>query len=155
MQGLVDAGLDAVVIDLVRDPRDVFASIQAFNSARAYLGFGRRADQSASEYLETQVENWKRRIEVMRIPIAGARTILIRYEDMVADLAGVAAHLGGLLSISMDASRVEADRERYTQHMTSDGGAGSVGRWRRDLSAAESGRIERTLGDELAHFGYR
>lgn len=151
---LIDAGIKVVPIDLVRDPRDVFASIRAFNQARGFLAFGRRQDQSEEEYLWTRIEQWQRLLKELHRPVRGIEPICVRYEDMVDDLRGVASRVGAQLGLSLDAARVEADRGRYRKHMTSDGATGSVGRWRQDLSSSEIHTIESELGSEMARFGY-
>ncbi len=47
---LLSSTISLKVIDLVRDPRDVFCSIRAFTGGRS--GFGRRDDQTDDEFLE-------------------------------------------------------------------------------------------------------
>lgn len=151
---LLDAGLTVIPVDLVRDPRDVFASIRAFNKARGFPAFGRLEDQSEAEYLQTRIDQWKLLLPQMNRPLRGVHPVLVRYEEMVADLPGFAARLGGRLGLSLDAARVEADRWRFRQHMTSESAARSVGRWRRDLTASESRAIETGLGPEMIRLGY-
>lgn len=150
----IEAGVPVVFIDLVRDPRDVLSSITAFNRVRGFPSFGRLPDQSDEEYLEFFIADQKRNLSGIELPYCGVQPISIRYEDMVMDLAGLAERLGSELQVSLDHVRVEAARSDNRKHMTSDGGAGSVGRWQDDLKPSEVAMIERELGPEMARLGY-
>lgn len=150
----VDAGIPVRVIDVVRDPRDVLASIRAFNKQRGFPSFGRHADQTEPEYVEYFLEYQRRMLGDIDTPLRGVQPILVRYEDMIADLGGVATRIGAALGISLDYRAVEAGRDDYRAHMTSDGAAGSMGRWLRDLDRAEVALIEQRLGTEMVRLGY-
>ena len=134
---LLTAGLDVRVVDLVRDPRDLLASIRAF-------GLDGQTD------VKGFVDRLGARLDVMQATSAHVDRVVVRYEDLVADLDGVAERLGAWLGVDLAASSVEVDR----QHMTSPSPAESVGRWQRDLAAGEAEAIAASLGPALAPFGY-
>lgn len=150
----IDAGIPVVLIDVVRDPRDVVASIRAFNEKRGFASFGRLPDQTEQQYLEYLVEYQGTTLLDLATPLRDVQPILVRYEDMVDDLAGVAGRLERALGTSLDHRAVEAARAEHREHMTSDGASGSVGRWRQDLDRAEVALIEHGLGHEMVRLGY-
>lgn len=150
----IDAGIPIRLIDVVRDPRDVVASIRAFNAKRGFMAFGRRSDQSEREHLDYLIEYQRVTLTELETPLAGVEPILVRYEDMVDDLARVSARLSAAFGVSLDHLAVEASRADYRRHMTSDGAAGSVGRWRQELTRAEVSSIEGALAPEMARLGY-
>ena len=150
----IDAGIPVCLIDVVRDPRDVVASIRAFNRKRGFASFGRLPEQTESEYLEYLIEYQRGTLCDIDRPLHGVEPILVRYEDMVEDLGSVAALLSAELGTSFDHDAVEAARSTFHAHMTSDGKADSMGRWQRDLDGAEVALIEDGLGSEMVRLGY-
>ena len=153
-EDLDGAGIPYRVLNLVRDPRDVWASVLAFDVKRGYYGFGRRREQQEGSYLESFVEAVRRRLDEMAHVVPGVPTTTVRYEDLVADLPAEAARIGGWLDVRLDAHVVEAGREAHRHHMTSDSTVDSVGRWRRDLPAAHVETIEDRLGGHIHRLGY-
>jgi hypothetical protein len=136
---LYDSPINVRLVDLVRDPRDVFCSIRAF--ADGGPGFGRRADQTDDQFLEQHIAQQLRRLQVMAATPENIDRVLIRYEDLVADLHGYAARLGSWLGIRLDADQVLAARGSYRHHMTTDTVDESVGRWRQELDPGQASRI--------------
>ena len=144
---------------LVRDFRDMVASILSFNARRDVQGFGRAGAASDAAYVSSLgawakglLEAWKRRRETAH---------LVRYEDLVADPERA---LGGLLSyLGVDGSagtvaeiraRLADELPELGDHATSAGPEQSVGRWRRDLEPGLVAECERALGPALEAFGY-
>lgn len=151
---LAEAGITAKVIPLVRDPRDVVASIRAFDRKRGTFGFGRTSDQTESEYLEFILGVMRVNLREMDDIAESFECLLVKYEDLVADLSGVADRLSAFLGTRLDASR--RDRlERYIErHATTGNVQSSVGRWKTDLDPAESRRVQQVLGDYMVRLGY-
>lgn len=139
-------------IRLVRDPRDVWASIDAFDLSRGFHGFGRAAGESRASYLWFLARDIRANLE-QALP-RHAETIVVRYEDLVTDLRGEAARIGEWLGVELDARTVTGDTERFRDHMTSAGAAESVGRWRKELPADEARFLWDALGGHLSGFGY-
>ncbi len=139
-------------IVLVRDIRDVLASMLSFNAKRGTASFGREllADDEAfavqlAADLARLVESWERRRD---------EVLLVRYEELVLDphptMAAVAAHLGldaapaTVARVIGEASRPAAELDA---HRTSSDPAASIGRWRHDLAGQAPGLLARC--DEL------
>jgi hypothetical protein len=152
IQALVEAGIDLRVIDLLRDPRDVLASIRHFTSG-GIDGFNRRSDQSEDDYLDDFIARTERHVESVHRTHDVDR-IVVRYEDLAADLAGASSRIGRWLDIRFDAQVVLDRRHAYRHHMTTGSVHESIGRWRRDLRPAEAEKIARAVGPLFQPFGY-
>lgn len=148
------AGVSVRWLDLVRDPRDVWVSVRAFDTARGFYGFGRREAQSEADFLASYVANVARRLDVMLADDPEHGSLLMRYEDLVTDLPSAAARIAGWLGVTLDPGSVVAGREGFRHHMTSPSPEASLGRWRTDLSQPEASVISRGLGDRLTRLGY-
>jgi hypothetical protein len=149
------AGLGPWYLQLLRDPRDIFTSIRAFDEKRGSYGFGRRPLQDEVEYLEEWIEKVRvQSTDLARAQASGAPVLVVRYEDLVTDLDAVARRVGAWLGVDLDARVVEAQRAALAHHMTSEDPIASVGRWRSELPRAYSERIERGLHAELRAHGY-
>lgn len=151
---LIQAGIPFRVLDIVRDPRDVWASIQAFDAKRGYYGFGRREGQSDEEYLRGYTTAVGLRLEEMAQPLAGVPALRIRYEDLIADLPGETGRLAGWLGLALDPDQVAANRPAMAHHLTSDSVGDSVGRWRREITAEAAAYLEAELAGHLDRLGY-
>lgn len=150
----IEAGIPVVLIDVVRDPRDVVSSIRAFNQKRGFASFGRLPGQTEREYLEYLVRYQRNTLRDIDRPLQGVHPVLVRYEDMVDNLGGVSERLSDVLGTAFDHLAVESARSEYGAHMTSNGRGDSVGRWRRDLDTDEVALIEEGLGGEMVRLGY-
>lgn len=146
-------GLGVRTIDLVRDPRDVLASIRAF-TARGIDGFGRTPGIDEDAYLDAFVGRTARHLDELLEDADDATTTIVRYEELVADLATVADRLGSWLGVELDAAAVQAARASLAHHMTSDTAEASIGRWQNDLAPEEADRIIQPLVDRLRRVGY-
>jgi hypothetical protein len=147
------AGITAVVVYLVRDPRDVVASVRAFNVKRDARLFGRAQVGDDDEHLRRMVAGMGFRFREMEAPIKSP-TVTLRYEDLVTDPADSTGRLEAVLGIPLDPSALTAASRDQTDHMTSRSAAASVGRWRQDLSDDEVALIERRLGAHMTRHGY-
>jgi hypothetical protein len=114
---LREAGVEVFTIDLVRDPRDIFAS------RRSFLAGGTDhwdADaQGVANELDARLDELDARPANLRL----------RYEDLAIDLDLTAEMLGGYLGVELSASVVD----RPAQHVTTPSAGASVGRWENDL----------------------
>lgn len=147
------AGIPLRLIDLVRDPRDMLASIRSFSS-RGISGFDRRADQSEDDYLESFLMRVGAALDRMIETAGDFDRLTLRYEDLASDLAATARRVGGWLGVELDAEAALAERTRYEEHRTTASVEQSIGRWRRDLGPAEAERIADALRGRLEPFGY-
>jgi Sulfotransferase family len=151
---LTASGIPHRMINLVRDPRDVWCSILAFDSKRGYFGFGRREEQSEEEYLSSYLQAMRRRFDEMLEADPATPAITVRYEDLVLDLSGQAQRLSRWLNVDLDPAQALANTDGLGHHRTNESGDASIGRWRQDLSTEVSERIEWELGSHFERFGY-
>jgi hypothetical protein len=151
---------DTKEIFLVRDFRDVFSSILAFNRKRGFETFGREQVRSDAEFvarfaLDARIlaASWAERRD---------QAFLVRYEELVADPETV---LGRLFDhLELDASRAQLlshVESAYrlldvtkTEHRTTDAVSASTGRWVNDLPPAIRDACEMSLAEPLRQFGY-
>jgi Sulfotransferase family len=148
---LTAAGIQCRVINLVRDPRDVVASIRAFDAKRGTYGFGRSPGQSELDYL-----GWLVRVMARNLADMTARegAMWIRYEDLVSDLPTVTAELSQWLGIDLQPAQALRRARDYGRHVTVQDPLDSVGRWRSDLSAQDLECIDQGLRRQMLDLGY-
>jgi hypothetical protein len=145
-------------IVLVRDPRDVAASVFAFDEKRGIRAFGREHmndDEfitALGEWTDTLARHAKDRAD---------RALVVRYEDLVADprasLRSILAHVGVDAAPTTINDMIAAANEpsvAIDHHRTTATAAESVGRWRIDLSPETRERCNALYGNSLKFFGY-
>lgn len=174
---LFPPALTAAAIYVVRDPRDVAVSLAEHlgrdldrtiaTMARAtVLGAdGRRGGPQLGQRLLSwggHVRSWRE---------APVRTLLLRYEDMLADpaaaLAAAAGHLGReappeAVARAVAATRFEALRAAEARHGFREKARagqvffrrGTAGGWRRALTPAQAAAVEAAHGPVMAELGY-
>jgi hypothetical protein len=145
---------------LVRDFRDMVASMFAYNAKRGREGFRRDTFASDAEYVAQEVKGavkaltaaWTERSE---------RSHLVRYEDLVLEPETTIEKL--LAYLGLDASEHTVSALTATLfghgpetewHRTTEDPRASIGRWRRDLEPEAREACERALAPELRAFGY-
>lgn len=143
---------------LVRDFRDVLASMLAFNAKRGYAAFGREHVDSDEQFVRWQANianslaaGWRQRRD---------SALLVRYEDLVADVpAGLARILDyleldaapALIGGIVDRAQARLDR---IQHRTTPNVSASSGRWQTDLPPALKELANEAFADPLQELGY-
>ncbi len=151
---LLKAGLTPVVIDLVRDPRDVVASIRAYNTKTGKQLFGRSNAADDSQHLRRLVAGMAFRLREMVAPMPVTK-LVVHYEQLITNLAGEARRIGDALGVRLDPDSLDGARPETTRHITSASVEMSVGRWRSDLSTSEVDFIDRRLAVGMRAFGYQ
>jgi Sulfotransferase family len=150
---------DAREIFLVRDFRDMIASMLAANERRGGVRFGRAQDDSDERFVRrfrrfaaNLAASWRRR---------GDRSYLVRYEDLITrpreTVAGVVDHLGVDASagtLEAMAASLALREESLEAHITSSSPEASIGRWREDLPPELRRVAEDVFGPALELFGY-
>jgi hypothetical protein len=146
-------------IFLVRDFRDMVASMIAYNARKGYDEFGRNkagSDEAWLAYLHQvflALRNaWRDR---------GEPGSLVRYEDVVREPTTTLPRLLDLLDLDADPATVARliaaaapDAPVLRGHGTADSPASSIGRWRRDLPPELRALTEETFSELLRDFGY-
>jgi hypothetical protein len=141
------------VLATLRDPRDTFVSILAWNETKgANLNQADIGDES--KFIARYVERQRSRLRWIHDLSTDASTRVIRYEHLVEALQCVARELGAWLGVELSAEQVERDREIQLWHVTAQSARSSVGRWREDLEPHVAERITRELRPELRALGY-
>jgi hypothetical protein len=140
------------VIELVRDPRDVLCSIRAFTAAGQGDGFGAPDATAQAQFVPVFLDEIEANLEEMLED--DPANLLLRYEEMVEDLHGVADRLGSWLGVELDADQVIVNRPAYQHHITSTSVEASLLRWKRELPAAEAEMITSRLRKTLRRLGY-
>lgn len=151
---------DAREVVLVRDFRDMVASMFAYNEKRGRQGFRRDRSTTDRDYVLDNLSGsvaaiagaWSRR---------SSRSHLLRYEDLVLNpedtIAGLLDHLGldaGDAAVEpMIASLLGRD-ESSEGHRTVADQRETIGRWRRDLSDEVASACAEAFGPALRTFGY-
>ena len=151
----------AGLVHIVRDGRDVVCSLLDRGwlragrgggddaglpygaEARFWVEPGREGDFSAASDARRAAWAWRRYVSAAKSAPAG-RVHEVRYELLSSNPDAVAADLAEFLGAPVD---------RLADALRGAHGA-SVGRWRRDLTAAELAEIEAECGELLAALGY-
>jgi hypothetical protein len=146
-------------IFLVRDFRDMVASVLAINASRGYHDFTRERYASDVEYVRgvAAVVERLRRAWSDR----GERALLVRYEELVTDLPAALRRVYRYLEADVPERRLAGIVAACTAgegigrgHVTSPSPRESLGRWRRDLAPEVREVAAESLGPALQFFGY-
>jgi hypothetical protein len=146
-------------IFLVRDFRDMAASMLAYGKKRGYQFFGRDKYSSDEDYLrglrsdaQVLLDQWNER---------PSSACLLKYEDLirtpvealtsVLSYIGVQSDRGVVKKMIQDASQVRVPKQDV--HRTSPGGEESIGRWQ-SLEEPLRKASDEAFGDILDAFGY-
>src|SRR5262249_11525198 len=97
------------VIDVVRDPRDVLASMIAFGERAGPWGFGRKPGQSEPDWINHLIEVFATRLDIA-LAARNSSAMLLRYEDFAVDLPKIADTLGSVLNVRLDADAAMRER---------------------------------------------
>jgi hypothetical protein len=148
-------------IFLVRDFRDVYSSMLAFNQK-----FGRRAFGPAHIETDADFATYLRNSTIRNLsrswPKRQERGHLVRYEDLITRPRET-LH-GALTYLELDASdatldgmidRASAENPEMSRHLTSSDVSTSLGRWKSSLSPELQSIVNNTFGDVLQQFGYQ
>jgi hypothetical protein len=143
---------------LVRDFRDVLASMLAFNAKRGYAAFGREHVDSDEQFVRWQANiaaalaaGWRER---------GDGALLVRYEELVADVPTALARILDYLELDSAPSLIDGIVDRAQaqlgriQHRTTPDASSSTGRWATDLPPALQELANEAFADPLQELGY-
>jgi Sulfotransferase family len=144
---------------LVRDFRDMVASILAFNAKRARDGFGRQSGQTDEEWVLNLGGAVKLLANAARRP--KMPTSVVRYEDLVRTPERVLSRLFDEIGLRRDddilARMIETVESRSSvsdRHRTVSDAEASIGRWQSDLTPSVQEACQAAFGEALALFDY-
>ncbi len=138
----------------VRDPRDVWLSVLAYDRKRGYLGFGRVEGESDASFAERFLETQRAKLLHVSELKESENVTVVCYERLVEDLVGEARRLGEWLGVRLDPDAVIRGRRRFGYHMTSPSPEASVRRWKRELPHEMNRLFVRRLEPLLGMLGY-
>ena len=138
VEPIAAAGIPIEVIEVVRDPRDIVASMLSFKEFRPAPG------QSIEAWVAGLLPRWAAWLDSMSAPMR------LRYEDFAPNLEGTAASLSAQFGIDLDADAVA----RADRHVTTSSVDESIGRWRRDIDSRIAQQIWDALETRLVPLGY-
>ncbi|MCA9880926.1 MAG: sulfotransferase [Thermomicrobiales bacterium] len=144
---------------LVRDFRDMFASMRAYNLRKGYGDFGRAAAADDRAWIATLRQGLQALLDAWRE--RGTPATLVRYEDLVrqpeAALPPLLATLGLAASPEAIARMLSAavpDAPDLRGHGTTASPDASIGRWQADLPPELQQVVNAEFGELLTAFGY-
>jgi hypothetical protein len=147
-------------IFLVRDFRDVYSSMLAFNKRSGRRVFGPANIESDEEFAYFLRDSRIRHLS-RAWPKRQDRAYLIRYEDLITNphqiLHGVLSYLeldSSSATIEGMLDRASEENPEMKQHLTSSDVSTSLGRWRSSLSPELQAVANTAFGDVLQQFGY-
>lgn len=147
---------------LVRDFRDMVASIFAFDADKSFRGFDHIDGETDEEYVLRIGHKWSRRL-LESWAARKDRSHLVRYEDLVlrpADtLDAMLDYLGleggdGVRELMLEAFPTTPPEPYAQAHRTAPSVRSSIGRWRTDLPLPLKRACEIAFGPALEAFGY-
>jgi hypothetical protein len=158
------------VVYVVRDPRDVMVSFWHYQKL-LYKDFS----QTLEEYVASDAHwpcEWDEHAESWLMPRRHPRLMVVRYEQMHADPAGVLRAVVEFAGIAVDEARValaveesrfekmrEAEEKFGVNGAAGDSGErfvrkGVCGSWRQEMSAAAQAILERKYAPAMRELGY-
>jgi hypothetical protein len=145
-------------IFLVRDFRDMFCSMIAFDRKRGSQAFGRKQQDTEEEFIRTLYRNASRLLADWKA--RSARSHLLRYEDLVLRPRGTLGQLLEYLCLEANDAivdqmiRASEDALELQRHQTVFPSTSSIGRWRYDLDGTLRTTCEVAFADLLQQLGY-
>jgi hypothetical protein len=152
MEYLEQQSIPYNVICLIRDPRDVFLSINAFDKQRGFSGFGRSSENTDLDYAKQLARSYKNLHKDRTI--TAPNSLMVKYEQLITDLSSEAQRLSRWLDIELNPALVKKREVKFKHHMTSGSPEKSVERWRYELPKELNDFFVQELGEELRYFGY-
>jgi len=153
LQPLAEAGIPLTLLDLVRDPRDVFVSLRAFSEQLGTGISGWRLGHPDAANLPFFIAALDERLGALGRHTGGVTPLVVRYEDLVLDGPATAARIGAALGLELDLTLAATDAAIRGQ-MTVAAADESIGRWRRELDPDVAATIGRLLADQIERCGY-
>ena len=150
---------DAREVFLVRDFRDMIASVLAWKARHGGAWFGHVAAESDEDFVRS-FERFATNLVASRLRRSG-QSHTVRYEDLVAGPERTVNELVGYLGVGRSDAVVARMVATLGEHSpatdayrTTESLEASIGRWRRDLPPALQRAAQETFAPALEEFGY-
>jgi hypothetical protein len=138
------------LIVLLRDPRDIYASIEAFEDKEPSTSFGVRYAWRGSDRLGGVIDRQRRRLRWIARLLEAGRVPVVRYEELTGDLPSVVRRMEDHLQVKLAPDALRGD-ELEARHGSS--AADGSTRWRHELDPDTAERFTRELRPELLAVG--
>lgn len=146
-------------IVLIRDPRDMMCSMISFDQKRGIRSFQEAHEDALDTFCARLASGFRRLITAWRT--SEARSLLLRYEDLVGDPSGTARRIAGHCGLDASPDILERmsraatlDTPEIQLHRTTADWSQSIGRFREVLSPAIQVQWEELAGDLFRELGY-
>lgn len=147
---------NALVIHIVRDGRDVAASLERVRYVRPFPWEDRQSLISAGIYWEWLVQSGRAHQKFL-----GPDYLEVHFEDLIASPQPTLDRIGQFIDHPLDYERIRriaygsVARPNTSFRADPDGSAfNPVGRWKRSFSTEQLAHFERMVGQTLASVGY-
>jgi hypothetical protein len=139
------------LIVVLRDPRDTYASIQAFEDKEPQTSFGVRYEwKDDSDRIGGIIGRQRRRLRWIAGLLEAGHVPVVRFEDLTGDLPGVAGRIEDYLQVELEIEDLHGD-ELGARHGSSR--PDSSGGRRHELDPETAERFTRELQPELRAVG--
>jgi Sulfotransferase family len=138
------------LIVLLRDPRDTYASIQAFENKEPQTSFGVRHAWRGSDRLGQIIDRQRRRLRWIAQLLEAGQVPVVRYEELTGDLPGVVHRIEEHLQVRLAPEALRGD-QLEARHGSSP--ANGPGGRRHELDPETAERFTRELQSELRAVG--
>ncbi len=139
------------LIVLLRDPRDSWVSMRSFEDGASFGGEHRASEERLLEHV---ISRQRERLRWIAGLLARGGGEVIRYEELIRDLDGVAAALSARLAVDLSPAAVLAGGETRARHVSAASPEASIERWRDELSTELANVFAHELGPELRALGF-
>jgi len=139
---------------LLRDPRDEFLSIKAFNKKRGFLAFGWQQEDTDETFAVKFCNQRKSFLKFFNKVENDKRRFKIRYEDFIEAPHENATSMSDWLSLKLDPSFVFKGQEEFKHHMTSNSMESTIYKWKKEMSPTLNNIFKDKIGKELSDIGY-
>jgi len=146
---------EALIIHVIRDGRDVAVSLSEKRYVRPFPWKERETPEGAALYWEWIVKKGRAAAAAL-----GSDYIEVRFEKLIRNPRAVLGRLGSFLAHDLDYDRIQwtaigsvaRPNTSFTEQLREN--FNPVGRWKKQLSPKQLGRIEGLVGKTLTELGY-
>jgi hypothetical protein len=140
---------------LLRDPRDVWVSVEAFERKKGDVAdFRVGGSLSHEDLLRYQIARQRARLRWIAELLESDDHPVVRYEDLVLDLPKVADRVERWLGVSLNTGKARERNREFNRHGSAGSPEDSIGRWKDELDPAVAELFAKEIGPELRVHGF-